>query len=92
MPVIIKRRLPPAIPVTPQAPAPQKKIIFNSPARSDTPIKTPLMTLKEAALVLKVSVKTVRRLIKSLEIPVLLVGSQVRIHSGHIVLFTGKRW
>lgn len=92
MALIIKRRLPPAIPITPQAPAPQQKIIFNSPARSDTPIKTPLMTLKEAALVLKVSIKTVRRLIKTLEIPFVIVGSQIRLHSEHLVLFTRKRW
>ena len=89
---IIKRRLPPAIPITPQAPAPQKKVIPGSSASSDTPIKTQLMTLKEVAEVLQVSVKTVRRLIPILEIPIALVGRQLRIRAEHVVLFTSKRW
>lgn len=51
-----------------------------------------LLTLKQVADMLQVCVKTVRRLIKKKKIPIVTVGSQIRVPAEHVALFTTKRW
>lgn len=89
---ITRSRRPQADPAVSEAPAPPKKVMQNGSAPSDAPVKSTLMTLIEVAALLKVSVKTVRRQIKTLEVPVVFVGRQVRLRCEHIVLFMRTRW
>lgn len=51
-----------------------------------------MLTLDEIAAHYKVCTKTVRRLIKTLEIPVMLVGRQIRMPERYLPLFATKTW
>ncbi len=51
-----------------------------------------LLTIQQVAELLQVCTKTVRRLIKRLGIPVVFVGSQIRVPAQHLALFLKKKW
>ena len=51
-----------------------------------------LLTIQQVAEQLQVCTRTVRRLIKKLGVPVVYVGSQVRVPAQHLALFLKKKW
>jgi excisionase family DNA binding protein len=51
-----------------------------------------LLTLKQVAERLQVCTKTVRRIIVKLDIPIVKVGSRVRIPARYLSLFLTKKW
>lgn len=50
------------------------------------------LTIRETAEILKVSIKTVRRLLAKKKIPVARVGQQVRIPEHHLSLLVTHEW
>ena len=50
-----------------------------------------LITIAEAASILSVSTKTIRRLIKQGEITIIRIGRSIRIHKQDLVDFLGER-
>ena len=52
--------------------------------------QTELLTLKEVAALLKVCVKTVRRIIKENDVPVIVVRGQIRLRADHLPLLVKK--
>ena len=51
-----------------------------------------LLTIQQVAEQLQVCTKTVRRLISRLDVPVVYVGSQIRVPGQHLALFLQKKW
>ena len=51
-----------------------------------------LLTLKQTAKHLQVCTKTARRIINKRGIPVVYVGSQIRVPAEHLALFLKKKW
>jgi len=56
------------------------------------PDRLDLLTVQQVAEQLQVCTKTVRRLIRRLGIPVVFVGSQIRVPAQHLALFLKKKW
>lgn len=55
-------------------------------------LQTELLTLKEVAALLKVCVKTVRRIIKDNDVPIIRVRGQIRLRADHLPLLVKKKW
>ena len=51
-----------------------------------------LLTIQQVAEQLQVCTKTVRRLISRLDVPVVYVGSQIRVPGQQLALFLKKKW
>ncbi len=54
--------------------------------------QAPLLTIKQVASQLQVCTKTVRRLIKEHNVPIVQVGRQIRIPAQHVALLIKKKW
>ena len=77
-------------------PTSKKKLIRRSGPQQQAHLtefqKVERFPLSDVAEMLKVSIKTIRRLIVKHDIPVERVGSQIRIRADHLQLFLKKDW
>jgi hypothetical protein len=81
-------------PFCPAGPKSSVKAVTNKVTSASTAVLPlgPLLTLPQVADLLQVCVKTVRRNIKALNVPVVYVGKQIRVPAEHVALFIKKKW
>ncbi len=58
------------------------------------PLQSPptFLTIKQVAAQLQVCTKTVRRLIKKHNVPIVQVGRQIRVPTQHVAMLITKKW